>query len=136
MRNHSLRKVRTFLGSKVQLVRTCKRKQIAKPLWRFYQENTKIISKDIQDIQDKFKIPRPARPGPSPAQARGRAVPGRPVRGPGLGPGFGRAGPAAWYRCPGPRTCRHGTARHQAWAGLGPGLLPGFDLLKQANRFV
>ena len=43
-------------------------------------------------IQQEYKIPRPARPGPSPAHARGSAVPVRPVRGPGLGPGLGRAG--------------------------------------------
>ena len=35
---------------------------------------------------------QPARPGLRPAQARGRAVPGRPVRGPVLVPGLGRAG--------------------------------------------
>ena len=57
--------------------------------------NTQIYIQEIQDIQDKYKT---ARRGPSPAQARGRAGPGRPVRGPGLGPGLGRAGPAAaWY---------------------------------------
>ena len=61
-----------------------------------------IYPRYIQDIQDKYKIPSGRRPGPAenrpkPGAARPR-VPGRPVRGPGLGPGLGGAGPAAaWY---------------------------------------
>ena len=64
------------------------------------RRNKNIAKIDPRYIQDKYKIPsgrRPdpaqarPKPGPSPAQARskpgqarGRAVPGRPVRGPGL----------------------------------------------------
>ena len=61
-----------------------------------YQKYTQIYPRRIQDIQDNTKCQAAA--GPSPAQARGRAqgVPG--PRGPGLGPGLSRAGPAAaWY---------------------------------------
>ena len=57
---------------------------------RLPKKHTKNIFKYIQDIQDKHKIPSDHRPGL--AQARGRAVPGGSVRGPGLGPGLGRAG--------------------------------------------
>jgi len=69
---------------------------------KIYQKYIQIYPIYIQDIQDKYKIPSGRRPGPAqarpkPGAARPR-VPGRPVRGPGLGPGLGRAGPAAaWY---------------------------------------
>ena len=57
----------------------------------------------MQDIISKISTinankPSGGRPGPSPAQAWGRAMAGAGTRGSGLGPGLGRAGPAvAWY---------------------------------------
>ena len=64
-------------------------------LWReMFERDAALKSKYVQDIYKISKINAkittrpPARPGPSPAQDRGRAVSGRPVRGPGLGPGW------------------------------------------------
>ena len=65
-------------------------------MYQTYIENVPVyanISKSVQDMQHKYKIPRPARPGPSPAQARGRERAGPGRRGPGLGPSRGRH----WY---------------------------------------